>query len=59
VKKVAVLDDDIVGVITAITGDDVTLLTSDEFEMHFSKNELVRLQETFQKMIFLRKVFQK
>lgn len=48
-EKVAVLDDDIVGIITAITGDDVTLMTSDEFEMHYSKNELVRLTGAFSK----------
>jgi hypothetical protein len=48
-EKVAVLDDDIVGVITAITGNEVTLLTSDDFEMHYSKNELVRLTGDFSK----------
>lgn len=48
-QKVAVLDDDIIGVITAITGNDVTLLTSDDFEMQFSKNELVSITGDFSK----------
>ncbi len=39
--KVAVLDEDIIGVITALKGDDATILTVDGFEMQYSKNELV------------------
>ena len=42
---VAVLDDDIYGVVSTIVGDDVTIVTDDGFEMQYLKNELV-IQET-------------
>jgi len=39
--KVSVLDDAISGVVTAIRGNEVTILTKDGFELDFSKNELI------------------
>jgi len=39
--KVSVLDDAISGVVKDIEGDSVTVLTTDDFEMQFIKNELV------------------
>jgi len=39
--KVSVLDDAISGVVTAIRGNVVTILTTDGFELDFSKNELI------------------
>ena len=39
--KVEVLDEDISGIITAIAGDKVTILSDDGFEMHYLKNELI------------------
>ncbi len=38
---VSVVDDAISGVITAVDGDIISVLTEDDFEMQFSKNELV------------------
>ena len=39
--KVSVLDDIISGIVTAIDGDRVTILSEDDFEIQFTKNELV------------------
>jgi len=39
--KVEVLDENISGVITAIAGDKVTILSDDGFKMHYLKNELI------------------
>ena len=38
---VSVVDDAISGVVTAVDGDSVSVLTEDDFEMQFTKNELV------------------
>ncbi|WP_034258048.1 Smr/MutS family protein [Altibacter lentus] len=45
--KVSVLDDIISGTITAISGDDITIVTDDGFEMQFHKNELVVEKSAF------------
>lgn len=39
--KVSVLDDDISGVVTALRGNEVTILTTDGFELVFFKKELI------------------
>lgn len=39
--KVSVLDDDISGVVIAIKGAEVTVITTDDFELNFQKNELI------------------
>ena len=39
--KVSVLDDAISGVVTAVKGNEVTIMTSDGFELDFMKNELI------------------
>ena len=41
--KVSVLDEDLTGRITSVTGETVTIVTEDGFEMQFDKNELVRI----------------
>lgn len=41
--KVSVLDDDISGVVTAVQGNNITILTTDDFELDFLKNELIIL----------------
>jgi hypothetical protein len=46
--RAEVIDDAISGVITGITGDRVTLLTDDEFEMQFSRNELVVISQALE-----------
>ncbi len=38
---VSVLDDDISGIVTSVKNGDVTIVTNDDFEMQFSKDELV------------------
>lgn len=43
--KVAVLDDDMEGVITRIEGNSVTLLTSEGFELEFQSRELISLNK--------------
>jgi len=42
---VSVIDDNISGKILGIKGDSVTILTQDEFEMQFSKKELVVIEK--------------
>lgn len=39
--KVAVLDDDISGVVTAVKGNSISITTTDDFEMEFEAKELV------------------
>ena len=39
--KVSVLDDAISGVVTAVKGNDITVMTTDGFELDFTKNELI------------------
>ena len=39
--KVSVLDDAISGVVTAVKGNEVTIMTPDGFELDFMKNELI------------------
>jgi len=41
--KVAVTDDVIKGVITTIAGNEITIKTTDDFVMKFTKNELVKI----------------
>ena len=47
--KVSVLDDAISGVVTALNGDEVTIMTSDGFELDFSKNELIVIDGSISK----------
>jgi hypothetical protein len=51
--KVSVLDDDIKGVVKAITGDTVLVLTDDDFEMEFQKNELIIMNNPISKREFV------
>lgn len=44
--KVAVLDDAMEGVIIAIKNDEITIETTDGFELSFRSNELIRLGDT-------------
>ncbi len=39
--KVSVLDEDISGVVTGVKGNEVTIMTTDDFELNFLKNELI------------------
>ncbi len=39
--KVSVLDDAISGVVTAVNGNEVTIMTTDDFELDFLKSELI------------------
>lgn len=41
--KVSVLDDNISGVVTSVNGDNITILTTDDFELEFLKKELIVL----------------
>ena len=47
--KVSVLDDAISGVVTAIKGSQVTIMTTDGFDLDFSKNELIVLDGSLSK----------
>ena len=53
-QKVAVLDDAISGVIIKILGNNVTVLTSDDFELDFSKDELIVIDGSISKKDLLR-----
>lgn len=44
--RVAVLDDAMEGVIIAIKNDEITIETTDGFELSFSSNELIKLGDT-------------
>lgn len=47
--KVSVLDDAISGIVTAVKGNEVTLMTSDGFEIDFLKNELIVIDGSLSK----------
>lgn len=47
--KVSVLDDDISGVVTAVKGNEVTILTTDDFELDFLKKELIVMDGSLSK----------
>jgi dsDNA-specific endonuclease/ATPase MutS2 len=47
--RVSVLDDAISGVVTAVSGDSVSVMTTDGFEMDFQKNELVVMDGSLSK----------
>jgi dsDNA-specific endonuclease/ATPase MutS2 len=47
--KVSVLDDAISGVVTAIKGNEVTVMTTDGFEMDFLQNELIVIDGSLSK----------
>lgn len=47
--KVSVLDDAISGVVTAIKGNEVTVMTTDGFELDFSKQELIVMDGSISK----------
>tara|TARA_R110002050_G_scaffold14810_2_gene46387 strand:- start:255 stop:797 length:543 start_codon:yes stop_codon:yes gene_type:complete len=47
--KVSVLDDAISGVITAVKGNEITIITSDGFELDFQKNELIVIDGSLSK----------
>lgn len=44
--KVAVLDDDLSGVVVKVINEEIFILTSDGFDFSFSSNELVLLEDT-------------
>ncbi|MGO3183760.1 MAG: Smr/MutS family protein [Aequorivita sp.] len=41
--NVSVLDDDISGIVTAVNGNNITILTTDDFELDYLRNELIVL----------------
>lgn len=47
--KVSVLDDAISGVVTAVKGNEVTVMTTDDFELDFSKQELIVMDGSMSK----------
>ncbi len=47
--KVSVLDDAISGVVTAVKGNEVTILTTDGFELDFLMNELIVMDGSISK----------
>ncbi len=47
--KVSVLDDAISGVVTAVNGNEITLLTADGFEINYSKEELIVIDGSISK----------
>ncbi|MDC7999782.1 DNA mismatch repair protein MutS [Aequorivita todarodis] len=47
--KVSVLDDAISGVVTALKGNEVTIITNDGFELDFFKNELIVMDGSLSK----------
>lgn len=47
--KVSVLDDAISGVVTAVKGNEVTIMTTDGFELDFAKNELIVMDGSLSK----------
>ncbi len=47
--KVSVLDDAISGVVTAVNGDEVTIVTADGFELDFLKKELIVMDGSLSK----------
>lgn len=47
--KISVLDDAISGVVTAISGNQVTVLTTDGFELDFTKDELIVIDGSISK----------
>ncbi|MDN3723410.1 DNA mismatch repair protein MutS [Aequorivita sp. SDUM287046] len=47
--KVSVLDDAISGVVTAISGNEVTIITTDGFELGFARNELIVIDGSISK----------
>ena len=51
--KVFVLDDDISGIVTAINSDTILILTEDDFEMEFRRNELIVINNPISKREFL------
>jgi dsDNA-specific endonuclease/ATPase MutS2 len=48
-NKVSVLDDAISGVVTAVKGNEVTVMTTDGFEMDFQKKELIVIDGSLSK----------
>ena len=48
--KVTVLDDAMDGVVTAVLGDQITVLTTDGFELKFSSKELLKMSDDELKM---------
>lgn len=47
--KVSVLDDAISGVVTALKGNEVTIITPDGFELDFTRNELIVMDGSLSK----------
>lgn len=47
--KVSVLDDAISGVVTALSGNEVTIMTTDGFELNYLKKELIVLDGSLSK----------
>lgn len=41
--KVTVLDDDMDGIVTAVNGDQITVLTTDGFDLKFTRKELLKV----------------
>ncbi len=52
--KVSVLDDAISGMVTAIAGNQVTVMTTDGFELEFSQDELIVMDGSISKKEFAR-----
>ncbi len=50
--RVSVLDDAISGVVTAVKGNTITIVTTDDFELDFLENELIVLDDSLKKSDF-------
>ncbi|MBT8304306.1 MAG: DNA mismatch repair protein MutS [Bacteroidia bacterium] len=50
--KVAVLDDDVYGIVLKVSGIDIIIETSDGFEMEYKANELVKTNSELKNQIF-------
>lgn len=50
--KVTVLDDDMDGIVTAVNGDQITVLTTDGFDLKFTRKELLKVNGDEMKMGF-------
>src|SRR5690554_142966 len=53
-QKVAVLDDNVTGVVVKINGDIVTVLTQDDFELDFFTNEIIAMEGPISKKELLK-----
>ena len=51
--SVLVLDDDLSGIVLAVKGNLIVIVTDDDFEMEFASSELLRIESTLSKRDFI------